>query len=198
MPEPESTDAARGLDKSYISGLIEKDYVGLRRLLTRRTRDYQAAADLLNEAVRITWEKWCAGEIQRPEQVGGYIYRVAINLRRNSSRLLADRPELRESLEQLDHERIAAPSAEAEAEAEKDEQKIAAKLKELIQSMKSQRDRELLVCFYLDEEDKESICRKLRLDARQFDRVLHRARQRLRQLLILDGWKSSDFLSVLL
>lgn len=196
MPEPESTDPARGLDKSYISGLIEKDYVGLRRLLTRRTRDYQAAADLLNEAVRITWEKWCAGEIQRPDQVGGYIFRVAINLRRNYERLHSARPELHESLDQLDHERIAAPSAESEAE--KDEQKLAAKLKGLIQAMKSPRDRELLVRFYLDEEGKESICRELQLDARQFDRVLHRARQRLGQLLKLDGWKSSDFLSVLL
>ena len=62
--------------------------------------------------------------------------------------------------------------------------------------MDSQRDRTLLVRFYLDEEEKESICQDLRLDARQFDRVLHRARQRLRQVLTLQGLSRSDFLSV--
>ncbi len=192
MPETESMDTARGLDRSYISALIEKEYVGLRLLLARRTGD-QIAADLLQEAVCITWEKWCGDQIQRPEQIAGYIFQVAMNLLRNHKRLLANRLERRASLEQLDTEQTAAPSAESVME-----KQIAQKLKALIQEMDSQRDRTVLVRFYLDEDDKEKICRDLRLDARQFDRILYRARQRLGQLLSSHRLKRSDFLSVLL
>jgi RNA polymerase sigma-70 factor (ECF subfamily) len=192
MPETESMDTARGLDRSHLSKLIEEDYVGLRLLLTRRTGDYQLACDLLHDAVCITWEKWCAGQIQRPEQIAGYIFQVAMNVLYNRRRIVGDRPERRATLEQLDRERIAAPATDSA-----DEEKIAAKLKDLIQEMRSQRDRAVLVRFYLKEEDKELICRDLQLDARQFDRILYRARQRLRELLDLEGWNSSDLLSVL-
>jgi RNA polymerase sigma-70 factor (ECF subfamily) len=181
----------RELDKSYISALIAKDYVGLRLLLTRRIGDSQVAADLLNDAICITWEKWCAGQIQRPEQIVGYIFRTAMNLLRNHRRMISERPDRRASIEQLDREQIAAPCAES-----KDEEQLAARLKGLILSMKSQRDRMVLVRFYLKEDDKESICRDLGLDTRQFDRVLHRARERLRQSLTLNGMSISDFLCV--
>jgi RNA polymerase sigma-70 factor (ECF subfamily) len=193
MVETGSAETARGLDRSYVSGLITKDYVGLRLLLTRRTGDRQAAADLLNDAVCTTWEKWCAGQIQRPEQIAGYIFQVAMNLLRNRRRLVADRAERRANVEQLDREKVAAVAADPEAE-----DQIAGKLKALILAMDSQRDRLMLVRFYLNEEDKDTICRDLHLDARQFDRILHRARQRLRQLLTLQGLSRSDFLSVLL
>jgi RNA polymerase sigma factor (sigma-70 family) len=193
MVETQSAETARGLDRSYVSALIAKDYVGLRLLLTRRTGDSQAAADLLNDAVCTTWEKWCAGQIQRPEQIAGYIFQVAMNLLRNRRRLVADRSERRANIEQLDREKITAASAEHEAE-----EHIAERLKSLVLAMESQRDRNVLVRFYLDEEEKESICQDMRLDARQFDRILYRARQRLRQLLSLRGLSRSDFLSVLL
>lgn len=192
MVETQSADTARGLDRSYISGLIAKDYVGLRRLLAKRMGDYLNAADLLNDAVCTTWEKWCAGQIERPEQIAGYIFQVAMNLLRNRRRLIADRSDRRANVEQLDRERIGAPSAEQEVE-----DQIAGKLKNLIQAMDSQRDRMVLVRFYLDEEGKETICKDMRLDARQFDRILYRARQRLKQLLTLQGLVRSDFLCLL-
>ena len=180
----------RGLSSSQLAELIEKEYVGLRLLLTRRTGDYQLACDLLHDAVCVAWEKWCVGEIRRPEQLAGYIFQVAMNLLRNRRRIVGDRPERRATLDQLDRER-----ADTFPPDVTDEEKIAAKLKDLIQAMKSQRDREVLIRFYLNEEDKESICRDLQLDARQFDRILHRARQRLGQLLILEGLSLSDFVT---
>lgn len=190
MPESEGMDTVRGLSSSQLAELIEKEYVGLRLLLTRRTGDYQLACDLLHDAVCVAWEKWCVGEIRRPEQLAGYIFQVAMNLLRNRRRIVGDRPERRATLDQLDRER-----ADTFPPDVTDEEKIAAKLKDLIQAMKSQRDREVLIRFYLNEEDKESICRDLQLDARQFDRILHRARQRLGQLLILEGLSLSDFVT---
>jgi DNA-directed RNA polymerase specialized sigma24 family protein len=190
MPESEGTDTARGLSSPQLTELIEKEYVGLRLLLTRRTGDYQLACELLHDAVCIAWEKWRASQIRHPEQLAGYIFQVAMNLLHNKRRLVGDRPERRATLDQLDREGVGVPSSDVT-----DEEKIAAKLKDLIRAMKSQRDREVLIRFYLNEEDKELICRDLQLDARQFDRILHRARQRLGQLLMLEGLSLSDFVS---
>ena len=183
-------DTGRGLSSSQLTALIEKEYVGLRLLLTRRTGDYQLACDLLHDAVCVAWEKWRTSQIRRPEQLAGYIFQVAMNLLHNKRRIVGDRPERRATLDQLDRERAGVPPSDVT-----DEDRIAAKLKDLIRAMKSQRDREVLIRFYLNEEDKEAICRDLQLDARQFDRILHRARQRLGDLLILEGLRLSDFVT---
>jgi RNA polymerase sigma-70 factor (ECF subfamily) len=74
---------------------------------------------------------------------------------------------------------------------------IAARVKELIRGMGSVRDRTILVRFYLDEEDRESICRDLKITPAQFAKVLHRARTRLRTLLESDGLKRSDLFCLL-
>jgi hypothetical protein len=60
MPEGEGMDTARGLSSAQFAELIEKEYVGLRLLLTRRTGDYQLACNLLHDAVCVAWEKWRA------------------------------------------------------------------------------------------------------------------------------------------
>ena len=72
------------------------------------------------------------------------------------------------------------------------EDRIAQKVREILASMDSLRDRTLLVRFYLNEEDKEHICRDLGLTSTQFVKVLHRARSRLRNLLEANGLSSGD------
>ena len=64
----------------------------------------------------------------------------------------------------------------------------------VIREMSSQRDRAILVRFYLDEEDKETLCRDLGLSPLQFDKILHRARGRLRKLLEAGGLGRKDLL----
>jgi RNA polymerase sigma-70 factor (ECF subfamily) len=49
-----------------------------------------------------------------------------------------------------------------------------------LDDLKKDRDREILKRFYVREEDKESICRRLDVDGVHFNRVLYRARQRLK------------------
>jgi len=56
-------------------------------------------------------------------------------------------------------------------------------LKALLSEMPVARDREILVRFYLNEEDRDDVCRALDIDASHFRRVVHRARERFRLLL---------------
>lgn len=195
-PDQASTETAAtaaGISRSAIEALILKHYTGLRLLIIRRTRDPQVAADLLSEAICITWEKWQAHEIERPEQIAGYIFKVAVNLLRNLRRTMAERPEARADSSQLD-----ALAAEDQSRDGWIEQQMAARVKRIIQGMSTQRDRAILTRFYLEEEDKESICRDLGLDSLQFDKVLHRARGRLRGLLESQGFRRSDIFCMLL
>ena len=179
------------LSEAAVAALIEKNYVGLRLLVSRRCRDPQVGADLLNEAVCTTWAKWQAGKIERPEQIAGYVLQVTMNLLRNHRRAIGERPEKRADATKL-HE---LPS-DTEPADETMEREIASQVKNVIRGMSSQRDRAILVRFYLDEEDKETICRDLGLSPLQFDKILHRARGRLRKLLESGGLGRADLLSL--
>src|SRR5579871_4453032 len=146
------------LTQSDVAALIEKNYVGLRLLVVRRCRDAQIAADLLNEAVCTTWEKWQTGKIGRPEQIAGYVLQVTMNLLRNHRRAIGERPERR-----ADPATIQDLSGDTEPADETIELQIAARVKQVIRAMSSARDRTILVRFYLDEEPKDAICRDLHL-----------------------------------
>lgn len=190
-----SAGAASGksapLSQSAVGALIEQNYVGLRLLVSRRCRDPHVAADLLNEAVCTTWAKWQAGKIERPEQIAGYVLQVTMNLLRNHRRAIAERPEKR-----ADAARLQELPSDGEPADETIEREIAVQVKNVIRGMTSQRDRAILVRFYLDEEDKETICRDLGLSPLQFDKILHRARGRLRKLLESGGLGRSELLSL--
>ena len=53
----------------------------------------------------------------------------------------------------------------------------------LLDELPTQRDRQLLIRFYLEGGDKQQLCRELGLSPKHFDRVLMRARSRLRVII---------------
>ena len=61
----------------------------------------------------------------------------------------------------------------------------------LLAELGVERDREVLRRFYLDEHDKEKVCRELGIDAAHFHRVVFRARERFRALLERAGLTGS-------
>jgi RNA polymerase sigma-70 factor, ECF subfamily len=184
----EPAERSPRMDRAAVEGLIAKQYTGLRLLIQRRTGDAEIAADILNQAACTAWEKWQSGHVRRPEEIGGYIFQVAMNLLRNRRRKVVERADRHVDSEMLGH----LPS-DADAADRWLEKKIAARVKRVLQELPSRRDREILVRFYLNEEEKDAICRDLQLEAEQFDKVLHRARGRLKELLEASGLQRSDF-----
>src|SRR5262245_11547363 len=69
-----SSPPGQSLDRAAVEALIAREYAGLRLLIFRRARDLNVAADLLNEAICTTWEKWLAGQVAHPEQIAGYVF----------------------------------------------------------------------------------------------------------------------------
>jgi RNA polymerase sigma-70 factor (ECF subfamily) len=148
------------------------------------------AADILQDAAVTTLEKLRSGEIAHPENVGGYLYRVALNHLRNHRR--KDRSALFSSDALAE---VPDPENDAGWENVRGRQWAAA-ARQMLEEMPVARDRELLVRFYLDDEDREKICRELRLSEEHFNRVIFRARNRFRELIEHRGFRKVDFLTI--
>jgi RNA polymerase sigma-70 factor (ECF subfamily) len=57
-------------------------------------------------------------------------------------------------------------------------------VRQVIRELGTERDRDILLRFYIAEEDKERISADFGLTSLQFNRVLHRARERYRELYL--------------
>ena len=189
MPSGSDVPAPVSDPVSHLSA-VYRDYPGLRALILRRVRDPEVAADILQDAAVTTLEKLRNGEIAHPENVGGYLYRVALNHLRNHRR--KDRTALSnaDALNEI-------PGLEDDPDWEKvGRPQWAAAARRMLDEMPGARDREILVRFYLHDEEKEAICRELRLSEEHFNRVIFRARNRFRELLARHGLWKADLLTI--
>lgn len=181
------------MDEEAISHeLLKQQYSGLFSLLRRRIKDPAVAEEMLNEAIMTAITHMRSGRIGRPDQIGGYIFRVAMNLYRNYCRQFDNRLELRSGDDCIDE----IPSSERATDDAPDP-KLAAQVQAIVASLPVARDREIIKRFYLDEEDKDSICTELGLSALQFDKVIFRARKRMQTLLEISGITKPDVLCLL-
>jgi RNA polymerase sigma factor, sigma-70 family len=187
---PESLQQ-RTLDPRALSGQISRHYAGLLSLLRARLRDDDLAQEVLSQALLTAVEHYTAGRIADPTRIAGYVFHVAMNHSRNYRRKMDERVAKR-----ADPDTVETIASEANENA-LDESQIKRKVREIMAELPTQRDRVLIKRFYLDEDEKEDICRDLGLSALHFDRVAFRARQRMRALLEAKGLRRSDFFSFL-
>jgi len=184
----ETTEATKSGSGQQV---ILRNMAGLRAQLARVTGSMELASDLLQDAVVTALQKLRAGQISDPAHLDGYVYRVALNHLRNYRRKDRSRTttsdELSEPLESTESSR---PVKDLEVD------QWARLVKQLLQQVPLARDRELLVRFYLDEESKQELCQAFGLTELHFNRVIHRARDRFKDLLQRRGLTKSDFLSI--
>lgn len=171
---------------------VYRDYPGLRALIRRRVHDPELAEDILQDAAVTTLEKLRAGEIAHPSNIGGFLFRVALNHLRNFRRkdrgAVSSSADLELLADHDDHPDIAGIDRARWAEA--------ARL--MLEELPTARDRDLLVRFYLNDETKEDICVSLGLSDEHFNRVIFRARNRFRALLERRGYGKLDLLSLVI
>jgi RNA polymerase sigma-70 factor, ECF subfamily len=169
---------------------VYRDYPGLRALILRRVRDPEVAADILQDAAVTTLEKLRSGEIAHPENLGGYLYRVALNHLRNHRRKDRSAFSSADALDEL-------PASENDSDWENvGGLQWATAARRMLEEMPVARDREVLVRLYLNDEDREKICRELELTEEHFNRVIFRARNRFRALVEHRGFRKTDLLTI--
>jgi RNA polymerase sigma-70 factor (ECF subfamily) len=159
--------------------LVARYGPALHFLLKKRTRDSELALDIRQDALRVVIEKLRAGTLEQPERLAGYLRGVALKLCGAERR-----KELRRATT-ADSDAVEAVAAERADPAEHlSEEQLKRAVRDLLAELSTPRDRDILTRVYLLEEDKDAICAALGIDSLHFNRVLFRAKQRFRELLV--------------
>jgi RNA polymerase sigma-70 factor (ECF subfamily) len=176
-----ATDLVRRIaagDASAEETLVLRYSRGLLYLLRRLGAPPDLAEDLHQETFRIALERLRRRALDEPAGLAGFLRGTARNLiiaeRRKTARRRTGTDD--EELEQAVH-----PEPSQLSTVLRDEE--AESVRRLIAELATDRDRQILLRFYVAEEEKESICADLGLDGLHFNRVLFRARQRFKELL---------------
>lgn len=173
---PLAAAIARG-DRAAEDRFVRRYGPGLTAILRIRCGDPELCKDLAQEALQVALLRLRAGKVEQPEALAGFLRGTALNLLANelrrSERRLADASS--DWMDELQGE------GDDPAQQVEDADLVQA-MRETIGGLKVPRDRELLWRYYVDQSSKEQLCASLALSAEHFDRVLHRARLRLREL----------------
>lgn len=149
----------------------------LMSILLSDAHDPDIARDCYQITLMIALKKIRAGDIRKPESVLAFLSRTAANVVITHHRTEKRYASLGDRVYQLPGQ------VEDVAALEKDTEIVKFFLKKILNLLSVPRDREILQRFYLYDEDKKSICRDFVIKPEHFDRVLYRAKQRLRLLL---------------
>lgn len=165
-------------DRNAEAVLYKQYYPATLYLLERRTGNKDLAQDLCQEAFCVLIERLRAQALEQPEKLAGYLYHIAINvqiadLRKTLRRNTATNSDLMDTIADSRQNQLRQLLRERTASA----------VRTLIDAMDNSRDRKLLYGYFIQEKDKEEICKELDLSHRHFDRVLFRAKQRFKELI---------------
>jgi RNA polymerase sigma factor (sigma-70 family) len=139
------------------------------------------AEDLTQETLHIVVERVRAGTIDDPRKVFAFAAATARNLALNAARKMLRQQTVVDS--ELVDELAQNLEQEQSDLSDSDDRHLAQAVTELLDELPTERDRQLLTRFYLDGADKQLLCHELGLSPKHFDRVLMRARSRLRTII---------------
>lgn len=182
-------DTAAGLvrriqagDPAAESELVARFGRGLLLMLRRLAQNSALADDLYQETFALVLGKIRHGEVREPERLAGFLRSTARNL------FIADRRKEARYQAFDDGEEEGLPPASALAGRDPvplervlaDEE--ARQVQRLLAELRFERDRQLLLRFYLSDDSKEEICTDLEIEPERFHKVLFHARERMREL----------------
>jgi RNA polymerase sigma-70 factor (ECF subfamily) len=186
-PMPDEAEIATGLVRRIAAGdaaaegeLVRRYSRGLLYLLRRLAPEL--ADDLHQETFRIVLERLRRKELDEPAGLAGFLRGTARNL------ALAERRKTARRRTDSDGEEVAQAAHPAPSQLSAvllDEE--AETVRRLIRELPTDRDRQLLLRYYVSEEAKERLCTDLGLDSLHFNCVLFRARQRFKEILQRHG-----------
>lgn len=177
-PAQLATAISRG-DKRAEAILYARYYRPTLFILERKTGDTELARDLCQDAFCITLERLRVQPLSDPDKLPSFLHSTALNL------LIAE-------IRKADRRKTFTDQALLDVVVDSTQNQYRQLLRErsgeavrrLIEAMDNSRDRMLLYQFYIEEKDKAQVCAELGLSQRHFDRVLFRAKQRFKELLM--------------
>jgi RNA polymerase sigma-70 factor (ECF subfamily) len=164
-------------DASAEDELVRRYSRGVLLLLRRRCGGSDLAEDLHQETFRVVLERLRGRGLEDPSRLAGFLHGTAENLFRAHRRKVHRRKT---------HGEDALPERPDPGPGQLEgtlHEEAAGLVRRLLAELHPPRDRQILYRFYLAEEAKERICADYGLSSLHFNRVLYRARKRLKKLL---------------
>jgi RNA polymerase sigma-70 factor (ECF subfamily) len=167
----------RSGDQQAEAELVECYKCAVMSIIRQGVDDPATADDLYQETFCIVLEKIRQGDVREAEKLSGFVCGVARNRVIKYFQRVGQRRSLT-PLEEIEH--LPHPSSDQlEQLLQKEKTDL---VWQILKEMTNERDIQVLFRFYLAEDDKEQICADLELTSLHFNRVLHRARKRYREL----------------
>ena len=192
VPGGELSRRIREGDVSAEGELVRQFEPGLRVLLRRRTGgDNGLLQDLVQETLLVVIQRLRGAGIEDPQKLAAFAAQTARNLAIASLR----KAERQKTVVDSDATGRNADPGQGVAGIASDLEAALA-VRALLREMPQPRDRLMLKRFYLDDHDKDTICREMELTEAAFNQALSRARRRFRQILEERGFAKRDLLSL--
>lgn len=151
---------------------------GVSALVRRKARPGDPIVDdLVQDVLQRLIQRLRDSALNDPQALPAYVRSTAVNMVLAEYRRRARRGEHSAS---VDIETLQSPD-DPDQNAQRDQ--LGQCIRVLLAELPTERDREILRRFYLDEHDRDTVCVALDIDVNHFRRVLHRARQRLKVLI---------------
>ena len=182
-------------DKTAEQELINHFWRPLYYIILRQCGDATLAQDIVQDAMLIIIEKARTERIENPDAIAAFVKRVGENV------LIAHyRKERRRQTDTSDDIPYSFPDSQSELASRISQQQLVDIVAQVMNELSVERDRDLLRSYFLHGRNKQQVCEDLDLSAEHFDRVLHRAKQRLKQALAVkcEVDLSTDSLATLL
>jgi RNA polymerase sigma-70 factor (ECF subfamily) len=159
--------------------LVDRYSRGVNIIIDQIVRNAAVTEDLSQETFRIVIEKVRHGDLREPDRLSGFVCSVARNSARDHIRRSNRGPRLEEA---TGIEEIADPAPNQLDEILKQER--ARIVRQVISELSIDRDRQVLLLYFIAEEDKDAICQVLGITRIQFNYVIYRAIARFKDLLL--------------
>jgi RNA polymerase sigma-70 factor, ECF subfamily len=169
-------DRIRSGNKEAEDLLVQRYSRGVAVVIRKLVQNAIDVEELVQQTFMIAIEKIRRGAVDEPERVSGYICGIAGKL----AMVHIQKMRLR-NLTGIDEIAPVVDSNRGPFEQllRKEEAEI---VRQVIAELRMPRDREIIIRYYLHEEEKESICASLSLTRIQFNRVIFRALERFKEL----------------
>ncbi|TDR46790.1 RNA polymerase sigma factor (sigma-70 family) [Tahibacter aquaticus] len=175
---------ADGREETHASAveISESDAVarlpGVRALILRMTHDPTLTNDLTQDVLIAVMLAIREGRLRQPAALAAYMHQCARHMVYAANRKVQPIP--LDTLPEQDSVGVERPRTPLELCEEDELRRIA---HEVLAELPAQRDRDLLTGFYIDGVDKIDLMQRLQLTAEHFDKVIFRARTRMRDRL---------------
>lgn len=165
----------RSGDESAVALLVDRFQGAMTLFATKRT-DKNAAPDLVQEAFAIAVNKIKAGEPRDPAHLPSFLRFTLVSVITSNIRIKKRR--------EVNEKDVSAQDKTSDFATLDDWNESA--VQSVVSEVTSGRDNTILRAYYLEETPKSKICADLKITAAHLDRVLYRAKRKLRQLLDSD------------